>query len=380
MKKLKRTCLTSIYKLMRFFSFSKVHTYLTYTPPFEDIPIIYIFNNKKGLLDTVVYDKYNCVVFNSKRNNEKGVLSLFDKLSPSSENNAISNMKKCVSLLKKRKDILYSFDNQQSEGSFGIDDFIRLSLKTIDKVQIIPLSISYQNSEEWRSDAYIIQGEPFVLESGITYSDNDFITMCEDALANVTLYYDNPEMKKEEEQLAYMATFFETEKSYPKYLFNFNYKSESVLQEDIKDQLDSIKEQAKSLKMITYKDIPVFDYSFKKIDITTAFLYLVCIIGFILNLPAIFIQEMIIRRINHNKQIYRSIIGLAFMFAMSILCLISGGLLGIAFYLFFTLVSLQDSKEGYLRIAGILNMITDIKQGTFSLRDKIKGLYNKFKI
>ena len=91
-------------------------------------------------------------------------------------------------------------------------------------------------------------------------------------------------------------------------------------------------------------------------DFHYVLLFIICLFGFILNLPFIFIQEKIITRFfKSNIQFFRGLFGLFFITIISFTIFIESSFGSLFIYLILSLISLKYSRFSYFKVASFLN-------------------------
>lgn len=352
MNKLKAYFINFVSQFIRFFIFSKIYVKKNKTKQFKEPPVIYICNQSNHYIDYLLYNKLgtNSVFILSK----KKFINHFIMNKEYVEYDKAESFKKVLNTLKKQN--IFLFFEEENTFNENICSLIHFLLKEKKELKIIPLSVCYDDLNTWRSHAYIIEGDAFIL-------DNDDYSLTNQELQSVILDYlddislNNDSLKNKIEKIAYFSTF-NSPKEYSNYLFNIK-KSDSELINNIYNEIENINKEIEYSPIEQYKNLPIINFH-KKFHFISDFhyvlLFIICLFGFILNLPFIFIQEKIITRFfKSNIQFFRGLFGLFFITIISFTIFIESSFGSLFIYLILSLISLKYSRFSYFKVASFLN-------------------------
>lgn len=305
MNKLKEWFINFVSQFIRFFIFSKIYVKKNKAKQFKEPPVIYICNQSNHYIDYLLYNKFDTdSVFILS---EKKFINHFILNKEYIKYDKDESFKKILKTLKKQN--IFLFFEEENTFNENICSLINFLLKEKKELKIIPLSVCYDDLNTWRSHAYIIEGDAFIL-------DNEDSSLTNQELQSVILDYlddislNNDSLKNKIEKIAYFSTF-NSPKEYSNYLFNIK-KSDSELINNIYNEIENINKEIEYSQIEQYKNLPIINFH-KKFNFISDFhyvlLFIICLFGFILNLPFIFIQEKIITRFfKSNIQFFRRII------------------------------------------------------------------------
>ena len=352
MNKLKECFINFVSQFIRFFIFSKIYVKKNKAKQFKEPPVIYICNQSNHYIDYLLYNKFDTdSVFILS---EKKFINHFILNKEYIKYNKDESFKKVLNTLKKQN--IFLFFEEENTFNENICSLIHFLLKEKKELKIIPLSVCYDDLNTWRSHAYIIEGDAFIL-------DNDDSSLTNQELQSVMLDYlddislNNDTLKNKIEKIAYFSTF-NSPKEYSNYLFNIK-KSDSELINNIYNEIENINKETEYSEIERYKDLPIINFH-KKFHFISDFhyvlLFIICLFGFILNLPFIFIQEKIITRFfKSNIQFFRGLFGLFFITIISFAIFIESSFGSLLIYLILSLISLKYSRFSYFKVASFLN-------------------------
>lgn len=352
MNKLKECFINFVSQFIRFFTFSKIYVKKNKAKQFKEPPVIYICNQSNHYIDYLLYNKFdtNSVFILSK----KKFINHFIINKEYVKYDKDESFKKVLNTLKKQN--IFLFFEEENTFNENICSLVNFLLKEKKELKIIPLSVCYDDLNTWRSHAYIIEGDAFIL-------DNDDSSLTNQELQSVILDYlddislNNDTLKNKIEKIAYFSTF-NSPKEYSNYLFNIK-KSDSELINNIYNEIENINKETEYSEIERYKDLPIINFH-KKFHFISDFhyvlLFIICLFGFILNLPFIFIQEKIITRFfKSNIQFFRGLFGLFFITIISFAIFIESSFGSLLIYLILSLISLKYSRFSYFKVASFLN-------------------------
>jgi len=352
MNKLKECFINFVSQFIRFFIFSKIYVKKNTAKQFKEPPVIYICNQSNHYIDYLLYNKFDTdsVFILSK----KKFINHFIINKEYVKYDKDESLKKVLKTLKKQN--IFLFFEEENTFNENICSLIHFLLKEKKELKIIPLSVCYDDLNTWRSHAYIIEGDAFIL-------DNDDSSLTNQELQSVILDYlddislNNDTLKNKIEKIAYFSTF-NSPKEYSNYLFNIK-KSDSELINNIYNEIENINKETEYSEIERYKDLPIINFH-KKFHFISDFhyvlLFIICLFGFILNLPFIFIQEKIITRFfKSNIQFFRGLFSLFFITIISFTIFIESSFGSLLIYLILSLISLKYSRFSYFKVASFLN-------------------------
>lgn len=359
MNKLKEWFINFVSQFIRFFIFSKIYVKKNKAKQFKEPPVIYICNQSNHYIDYLLYNKFDTdSVFILS---EKKFINHFILNKEYIKYDKDESFKKILKTLKKQN--IFLFFEEENTFNENICSLIHFLLKEKKELKIIPLSVCYDDLNTWRSHAYIIEGDAFIL-------DNDDSSLTNQELQSVILDYlddislNNDTLKNKIEKIAYFSTF-NSPKEYSNYLFNIK-KSDSELINNIYNEIENINKEIENInkeieysQIEQYKNLPIINFH-KKFHFISDFhyvlLFIICLFGFILNLPFIFIQEKIITRFfKSNIQFFRGLFGLFFITIISFTIFIESSFGSLFIYLILSLISLKYSRFSYFKVASFLN-------------------------
>lgn len=352
MNKLKEWFINFVSQFIRFFIFSKIYVKKNKAKQFKEPPVIYICNQSNHYIDYLLYNKFDTdSVFILS---EKKFINHFILNKEYIKYDKDESFKKILKTLKKQN--IFLFFEEENTFNENICSLIHFLLKEKKELKIIPLSVCYDDLNTWRSHAYIIEGDAFIL-------DNDDSSLTNQELQSVILDYlddislNNDTLKNKIEKIAYFSTF-NSPKEYSNYLFNIK-KSDSELINNIYNEIENINKEIEYSQIEQYKNLPIINFH-KKFHFISDFhyvlLFIICLLGFILNLPFIFIQEKIITRFfKSNIQFFRGLFGLFFITIISFTIFIESSFGSLFIYLILSLISLKYSRFSYFKVASFLN-------------------------
>lgn len=352
MNKLKEWFINFVSQFIRFFIFSKIYVKKNKAKQFKEPPVIYICNQSNHYIDYLLYNKFDTdSVFILS---EKKFINHFILNKEYIKYDKDESFKKILKTLKKQN--IFLFFEEENTFNENICSLIHFLLKEKKELKIIPLSVCYDDLNTWRSHAYIIEGDAFIL-------DNDDSSLTNQELQSVILDYlddislNNDTLKNKIEKIAYFSTF-NSPKEYSNYLFNIK-KSDSELINNIYNEIENINKEIEYSQIEQYKNLPIINFH-KKFHFISDFhyvlLFIICLFGFILNLPFIFIQEKIITRFfKSNIQFFRGLFGLFFITIISFTIFIESSFGSLFIYLILSLISLKYSRFSYFKVASFLN-------------------------
>lgn len=352
MNKLKEWFINFVSQFIRFFIFSKIYVKKNKAKQFKEPPVIYICNQSNHYIDYLLYNKFDTdSVFILS---EKKFINHFILNKEYIKYDKDESFKKILKTLKKQN--IFLFFEEENTFNENICSLIHFLLKEKKELKIIPLSVCYDDLNTWRSHAYIIEGDAFIL-------DNDDSSLTNQELQSVILDYlddislNNDTLKNKIEKIAYFSTF-NSPKEYSNYLFNIK-KSDSELINNIYNEIENINKEIEYSQIEQYKNLPIINF-YKKFHFISDFhyvlLFIICLFGFILNLPFIFIQEKIITRFfKSNIQFFRGLFGLFFITIISFTIFIESSFGSLFIYLILSLISLKYSRFSYFKVASFLN-------------------------
>lgn len=336
MNKLKEWFINFVSQFIRFFIFSKIYVKKNKAKQFKEPPVIYICNQSNHYIDYLLYNKFDTdSVFILS---EKKFINHFILNKEYIKYDKDESFKKILKTLKKQN--IFLFFEEENTFNENICSLIHFLLKEKKELKIIPLSVCYDDLNTWRSHAYIIEGDAFIL-------DNDDSSLTNQELQSVILDYlddislNNDTLKNKIEKIAYFSTF-NSPKEYSNYLFNIK-KSDSELINNIYNEIENINKEIEYSQIEQYKNLPIINFH-KKFHFISDFhyvlLFIICLFGFILNLPFIFIQEKIITRFfKSNIQFFRGLFGLFFITIISFTIFIESSFGSLFIYLILSLIS-----------------------------------------
>lgn len=352
MNKLKEWFINFVSQFIRFFIFSKIYVRKNKTKQSKESTVIYICNQNNNYIDYLLYNKFDTdSVFILS---EKKFINHFILNKEYVKYDKDESFKKVLNTLKKQN--IFLFFEEENTFNENICSLIHFLLKEKKELKIIPLSVCYDDLNTWRSHAYIIEGDAFIL-------DNDDSSLTNQELQSVILDYlddislNNDSLKNKIEKIAYFSTF-NSPKEYSNYLFNIK-KSDSELINNIYNEIENINKEIEYSPIEQYKNLPIINFH-KKFHFISDFhyvlLFIICLFGFILNLPFIFIQEKIITRFfKSNIQFFRGLFGLFFITIISFTIFIESSFGSLFIYLILSLISLKYSRFSYFKVASFLN-------------------------
>lgn len=352
MNKLKEWFINFVSQFIRFFIFSKIYVKKNKAKQFKEPPVIYICNQSNHYIDYLLYNKFDTdSVFILS---EKKFINHFILNKEYIKYDKDESFKKILKTLKKQN--IFLFFEEENTFNENICSLIHFLLKEKKELKIIPLSVCYDDLNTWRSHAYIIEGDAFIL-------DNEDSSLTNQELQSVILDYlddislNNDSLKNKIEKIAYFSTF-NSPKEYSNYLFNIK-KSDSELINNIYNEIENINKEIEYSQIEQYKNLPIINFH-KKFHFISDFhyvlLFIICLFGFILNLPFIFIQEKIITRFfKSNIQFFRGLFGLFFITIISFTIFIESSFGSLLIYLILSLISLKYSRFSYFKVASFLN-------------------------
>lgn len=352
MNKLKEWFINFVSQFIRFFIFSKIYVKKNKAKQFKEPPVIYICNQSNHYIDYLLYNKFDTdSVFILS---EKKFINHFILNKEYIKYDKDESFKKILKTLKKQN--IFLFFEEENTFNENICSLIHFLLKEKKELKIIPLSVCYDDLNTWRSHAYIIEGDAFIL-------DNDDSSLTNQELQSVILDYlddislNNDTLKNKIEKIAYFSTF-NSPKEYSNYLFNIK-KSDSELINNIYNEIENINKEIEYSQIEQYKNLPIINFH-KKFHFISDFhyvlLFIICLFGFILNLPFIFIQGKIITRFfKSNIQFFRGLFGLFFITIISFTIFIESSFGSLFIYLILSLISLKYSRFSYFKVASFLN-------------------------
>lgn len=352
MNKLKEWFINFVSQFIRFFIFSKIYVKKNKAKQFKEPPVIYICNQSNHYIDYLLYNKFDTdSVFILS---EKKFINHFILNKEYIKYDKDESFKKILKTLKKQN--IFLFFEEENTFNENICSLINFLLKEKKELKIIPLSVCYDDLNTWRSHAYIIEGDAFIL-------DNEDSSLTNQELQSVILDYlddislNNDSLKNKIEKIAYFSTF-NSPKEYSNYLFNIK-KSDSELINNIYNEIENINKEIEYSQIEQYKNLPIINFH-KKFNFISDFhyvlLFIICLFGFILNLPFIFIQEKIITRFfKSNIQFFRGLFSLFFITIISFTIFIESSFGSLLIYLILSLISLKYSRFSYFKVASFLN-------------------------
>lgn len=352
MNKLKEWFINFVSQFIRFFIFSKIYVKKNKAKQFKEPPVIYICNQSNHYIDYLLYNKFDTdSVFILS---EKKFINHFILNKEYIKYDKDESFKKILKTLKKQN--IFLFFEEENTFNENICSLIHFLLKEKKELKIIPLSVCYDDLNTWRSHAYIIEGDAFIL-------DNEDSSLTNQELQSVILDYlddislNNDSLKNKIEKIAYFSTF-NSPKEYSNYLFNIK-KSDSELINNIYNEIENINKEIEYSQIEQYKNLPIINFH-KKFHFISDFhyvlLFIICLFGFILNLPFIFIQEKIITRFfKSNIQFFRGLFSLFFITIISFTIFIESSFGSLLIYLILSLISLKYSRFSYFKVASFLN-------------------------
>lgn len=352
MNKLKEWFINFVSQFIRFFIFSKIYVKKNKAKQFKEPPVIYICNQSNHYIDYLLYNKFDTdSVFILS---EKKFINHFILNKEYIKYDKDESFKKILKTLKKQN--IFLFFEEENTFNENICSLIHFLLKEKKELKIIPLSVCYDDLNTWRSHAYIIEGDAFIL-------DNEDSSLTNQELQSVILDYlddislNNDSLKNKIEKIAYFSTF-NSPKEYSNYLFNIK-KSDSELINNIYNEIENINKEIEYSQIEQYKNLPIINFH-KKFNFISDFhyvlLFIICLFGFILNLPFIFIQEKIITRFfKSNIQFFRGLFSLFFITIISFTIFIESSFGSLLIYLILSLISLKYSRFSYFKVASFLN-------------------------
>ncbi|HCJ8466439.1 TPA: hypothetical protein NV714_000112 [Escherichia coli] len=352
MKKLKEWFINFVSQFIRFFIFSKIYVKKNKTKQFKESPVIYICNQSNHYIDYLLYNKFdtNSVFILSKKKFINHFIINKEYLKYDKD----ESFKKVLKTLKKEN--IFLFLEEENTFNEDICSLINFLLKEKKELKIIPLSVCYDDLNTWRSHAYIIEGDPFILENeDSSLTNQELQSVILDYLDDISL--NNDSLKNKIEKIAYFSTF-NSPKEYSNYLFNIK-KSDSELINNIYNEIENINKEIEYSQIEQYKNLPIINFH-KKFHFISDFhyilLFIICLFGFILNLPFIFIQEKIITRFfKSNIQFFRGLISLFFITIISFTIFIESSFGSLLIYLILSFISLKYSRFSYFKVASFLN-------------------------
>lgn len=352
MNKLKEWFINFVSQFIRFFIFSKIYVKKNKTKQFKDSPVIYICNQSNHYIDYLLYNKFDTdsVFILSK----KKLINHFILNKEYIKYNKDESFKKVLNTLKKEN--IFLFFEEENTFNENICSLIHFLLKEKKELKIIPLSVCFDDLNTWRSHAYIIEGEAFILDNAdSSLTNQELQSVILDYLDDISL--NNDSLKNKIEKIAYFSTY-NSPKEYSNYLLNIK-KSDSQLINNIYREIENINKETEYPEIERYKNLPIINFH-KKFHFISDFhyvlLFIICLLGFLLNLPFIFIQERIIDRFfKSNIQFFRGLFGLFFITIISCTILIESSFGSLLIYLILSFISLKYSRFSYLKIASLLN-------------------------
>lgn len=352
MNKLKEWFINFVSQFIRFFIFSKIYVKKNKTKQFKESPVIYICNQSNHYIDYLLYNKFdtNSVFILSKKKFINHFIINKEYLKYDKD----ESFKKVLKTLKKEN--IFLFLEEENTFNEDICSLINFLLKEKKELKIIPLSVCYDDLNTWRSHAYIIEGDPFILENeDSSLTNQELQSVILDYLDDISL--NNDSLKNKIEKIAYFSTF-NSPKEYSNYLFNIK-KSDSELINNIYNEIENINKEIEYSQIEQYKNLPIINFH-KKFHFISDFhyilLFIICLFGFILNLPFIFIQEKIITRFfKSNIQFFRGLISLFFITIISFTIFIESSFGSLLIYLILSFISLKYSRFSYFKVASFLN-------------------------
>lgn len=352
MNKLKEWFINFVSQFIRFFIFSKIYVKKNKAKQFKEPPVIYICNQSNHYIDYLLYNKFDTdSVFILS---EKKFINHFILNKEYIKYDKDESFKKILKTLKKQN--IFLFFEEENTFNENICSLINFLLKEKKELKIIPLSVCYDDLNTWRSHAYIIEGDAFILDdedSSLTNQELQSVIL--DYLDDISL--NNDSLKNKIEKIAYFSTF-NSPKEYSNYLFNIK-KSDSELINNIYNEIENINKEIEYSQIEQYKNLPIINFH-KKFNFISDFhyvlLFIICLFGFILNLPFIFIQEKIITRFfKSNIQFFRGLFSLFFITIISFTIFIESSFGSLLIYLILSLISLKYSRFSYFKVASFLN-------------------------
>ena len=255
MNKLKECFINFVSQFIRFFIFSKIYVKKkkNKAKQFKEPPVIYICNQSNHYIDYLLYNKFDTdSVFILS---EKKFINHFILNKEYIKYNKDESFKKVLNTLKKQN--IFLFFEEENTFNENICSLIHFLLKEKKELKIIPLSVCYDDLNTWRSHAYIIEGDAFIL-------DNDDSSLTNQELQSVILDYlddislNNDTLKNKIEKIAYFSTF-NSPKEYSNYLFNIK-KSDSELINNIYNKIENINKETEYSEIERYKDLPIINF------------------------------------------------------------------------------------------------------------------------
>lgn len=352
MSKLKECFINFVSQFIRFFIFSKIYVTKNKSKKFKEPPVIYICNQSSHYIDYLLYNKFdtNSVFILSK----KKFINHFIINKEYLEYDKAESFKKVLKTLNKQN--IFLFFEEESTFNENICSLIDFLLKEKKELKIIPLSVCYDDLNTWRSHAYIIEGDAFILDNAdSSLTNQELQSVILDYLDDISL--NNDSLKNQIEQIAYFSTY-NSPKEYSNYLLNIK-KSDSELINNIYNEIENINKETEYPEIERYKNLPIINFH-KKFHFISDFhyvlLFIICLLGFLLNLPFIFIQERIIDRFfKSNIQFFRGLFGLFFITIISCTILIESSFGSLLIYLILSFISLKYSRFSYFKVASLLN-------------------------
>ena len=352
MKKLKEYIINFISQFIRFFIFSKIYVNKNKTKKFKEPPVIYICTQNNYYIDYIIYNKFNensLFILSQKQFIDHFILN-----KEYLKYNNIESFKKILNIFKKQNIFLSPVEGNVFNEN--ICSLIHFLLKEEKELKIIPVSVCYDDLNTWRSHAYIIEGEPFILDiTDSSLTNKELQDVISDYLDDISLNNDN--LKNKIEDVAYFSTF-NSPREYSNYLLNIK-KSDSELINNIYNEINNLNKETEDKQIERYKNLPIINFH-KKFHLIYDFHYvllsIICLCGFVLNLPFIFIQEKIIDRFfKSNIQFFRGLFSLFFIILISCTILIESSLGSLLIYLILSFISLKYSRFAYFKVASLLN-------------------------
>lgn len=352
MNKLKEWFINFVSQFIRFFIFSKIYVKKNKTKQSKESTVIYICNQSNNYMDYLLYNKFDTdSVFILS---EKKFINHFILNKEYIKYNKDESFKKILKTFKKEN--LFLFFEDENIFNENICSLIHFLLKEKKELKIIPLSVCYDDLNTWRSHAYIIEGDAFILNNAdSSLTNQELQSVISDYLDDISL--NNDSLKNKIEKIAYFSTY-NSPKQYSNYLLNIK-KSYSELINNIYSEIENINNEAEYSEIERYKNLPIINFH-KKFHFISDFhyvlLFIICLLGFLLNLPFIFIQERIIDRFfTSNIQFFRGLFSLFFITIISFTILIESSFGSLLIYLILSFVSLKYSRFSYFKVASFLN-------------------------
>jgi hypothetical protein len=352
MNKLKEWFINFVSQFIRFFIFSKIYVRKNKTKQSKESTVIYICNQNNNYIDYLLYNKFDTdSVFILS---EKKFINHFILNKEYIKYNKDESFKKVLNTLKKEN--IFLFFEEENTFNENICSLIHFLLKEKKELKIIPLSVCYDDLNTWRSHAYIIEGDAFILDNAdSSLTNQELQSVILDYLDDISLNNDN--FKNKIEQIAYFSTY-NSPKEYSNYLLNIK-KSDSELINNIYNEIENINKETEYPEIERYKNLPIINFH-KKFHFISDFhyvlLFIICLLGFLLNLPFIFIQERIITRFfKSNIQFFRGLFSLFSITIISFTIFIESSFGSLLIYLILSLISLKYSRFSYFKVASFLN-------------------------